>query len=224
MVLLVGLRGGRAAVADVGRYWFLWLPAASGLGLYALVHLEERYIASFVVVAVLTVLLGIRLENTPAARRFGVALLLIFAAMFLTPVGPGAFPKFYASALDLVRRPRVEPNAAWRIAEGLRTMGLQPGDRVATLEYANLNHVHWARLAKAQIVAEVYFRTDRRDGKNDFWVADEAARRRVLEAFWKTGARVVVTDRRPPAGLEDGWMPVDGTGYYALWAASRPAA
>lgn len=185
--------------------------------MYALVSVFPRYVAAFVVLLAMGAFCAIRVPASDAAQRFGPVLALLFAAMVLTPVGPSAFPKHYSSVRTLFRAEPSREHVFWQVADGLRRMGLSPGDRVATLEYGNRDHVHWARLARARIIAEIYFIPTHPVAANDFWWIDPSQRRRAIAAFTTTGARVVVSDREPPRSESAGWRQIGETGYYAYW-------
>ena len=191
--------------------------------MYALVSVFPRYVAAFVVLLAMGALCAVRVPASGPARRFGTALALLFAAMVFSPVGRGAFPKHYSSVRTLFRTEPSREHVFWQVADGLRRMGLSPGDRVATLEYANIDHVHWARLARARIIAEIYFKAHEPLAANDFWRVDPSARRRAIAAFTTTGARMIVSDREPPRGETAGWRRIGETGYYVYWLERGPA-
>ena len=86
---------------------------------------------------------------------------------------------------------------------------------MASAGYANFSNVYWARLARVRIVAEV-FDKDTGDRSRTYWHAPPEAQQRVLDAFRRAGARMVVADRVPEGPLPDGWLPL-GRGYYARW-------
>ena len=99
-------------------------------------------------------------------------------------------------------------------------MGLRPGDRVASISYANVNNVKWARLARVRIIAEVYHTPYYDPDKNDFWESDVSAQQEILKAFATAGARVVVSDEKPRGALIAGWQKIGRTSYYAYFLSS----
>jgi len=60
--------------------------------------------------------------------------------------------------------------------------------------------VHWARLARVHIVAELP-NTD----AGTFAAADDSRRREVIDAFAKTGAKAVIATRVPENVTLPGW-------------------
>jgi hypothetical protein len=100
-------------------------------------------------------------------------------------------------------------DAPWRIAEALGRLGVRPGDPIGFIGYSF--GATFARLAKVRIVAEMpWEETDR------FWSLDPGGRAEVLDAFGRVGAVALVTEVPPPAGAEQDWVELDGSGRYAL--------
>ncbi len=95
------------------------------------------------------------------------------------------------------------------VAEGLRRLGTQPGDRVVGL--SRVAEAHWARLAGVKIVAEIPL-----GDESIFWAATPSEKQKVFQAFASTGARFVVTKNPPACAQADGWVPLGRTGFYAF--------
>ncbi len=98
----------------------------------------------------------------------------------------------------------------------MKRMGVRPGDKVASLMYSNKDNVYWARLARVQIVAEIFsdsFRTD----EKDFWMVDEAVKSRIIETFAKAGANIIVANDVPPWATAEGWRRIGNTDHYVYF-------
>jgi hypothetical protein len=200
---------------DLGRRWFLLLPSLAVLGLYGVVHVERRYLAGFVVVLCLSVITMVQVNGPAASRRLMTGLALVVGAWFLCPVGPTAKPRYYSRIAELWN-PSTNPNRHAEVADGLRRLGLSPGDPIASLSYSNFGLSEAARLAKLRIVAEVYYRSDQpATWTNDFWRSAPDRRAAVMQAFGRAGAKGVVSDRIPPDSLGSGWRRVGKTSYSA---------
>jgi hypothetical protein len=217
---------GRLIVADIRAMWFLLVPSIAALGLYAVLHTETRYLASFLVVIPFALFFSLHFRPTVESRRLfqGAALLLL--AMFLSPIGPGAIAKNSGTLLDLVRPSTREPNPNAEIAKGLEDMGLQPGDAIASLQYSNCAirlssceaATMWAHLGHFRIISEIYYTPVKPEtSKNNFWNANPATQAQVIEAFAKTGARVVVSRQEPEGVGAAGWRQIGDSAWYALW-------
>ena len=65
----------------------LIVPAVAGLGLYALVNVQGRYVASFLVLLWLALFMAVRVHDTPNARRFARSIsIALIAAIVVTTV------------------------------------------------------------------------------------------------------------------------------------------
>ena len=182
------------------------LPSAAALAMYALVHVQPRYVAAFVTVGWVALFSALA---TPR-RRGQHALVAVGLAMALTLLGTQA-----VKTLD-PRRPVASEwegggaEGHWRVATSLRAMGVRRGDEVAYVgdPFGPLR-AYWARLADARITANVA-------EPDAFWTASPAVRSAVLRKLATSGAKLAVSDRRPPPGSGAGWRPLSRTGRYVL--------
>ena len=71
-------------------------------------------------------------------------------------------------------------------------------------------------LGQFRIVAEVYLWMPEPVESADYWTYDSAAREAVLHALASTGAKAVVTARKPRGGSAEDWTVLRGTSFYAL--------
>jgi len=225
--LFLGLRGGLALIlillvlctpsrrlflVGLSRYWMLWLPALAAMGLYSLAVVYPRYMAPFVVLVFLSLFAGLRLPPTPRtapmAGLAGVAVLLLCGASMALLLG--------ADTLRIVQGAisgQAEPNPHATVAETLKSMGLQAGDRVAGLRLTGrpgitlLTHSKWARLAGSPLIAEIL--SDDQEAS--------AAKLDAIAAVHRAGAVMVVAQHLGNwAGLVD-WQPIGRTGYFAYF-------
>jgi hypothetical protein len=133
-------------------------------------------------------------------------------------------PAVYFSARDLLARRGTKFLVYWEVAKELGGMGVRPGDKIASISYANVNNVKWARLARVQIIAEVYHRSyDEEQERNDFWKADPSIQEQILQAFSSAGVHVVVSDEKPRGPGAAGWQLIGNTGYYVHFLAGSGA-
>jgi hypothetical protein len=211
--------GGRKweMLKDIATYWFLLLPAAGALGLYALIHIEPRYLAPFVATIALCLFFSVHLPKLAGSERLAAGVAIFLFAMFISPVeATSLHVREFVS--DAIGRSQPDHNSYQAMAAEMSRLGLKPRDRVASLEYSLYGMSTWARLARAQIVAEVYYwPTLEESAGNDFWQADAATQQKVIEAIRKTGARVIVSQAAPVPSDAPGWRRVGETQYYAYW-------
>jgi len=196
--LILFLSGARSK--DLAGRLDVLLPAMAALGLYALVHVESRYVAPFILVFWGGVLSRVRLPKSELAIRVlrfsALAVILIYAVeLSLGPLRAAAPEKFRAA----------EMQEELEVARSIRQAGIRPGDQVATVD--GLSGVVWARLAKVRIIA----------GLPDdavLWSQRSDVRLRVYSALATTGAKAIVTGSVPPSGSMDGWIRINQTGHY----------
>ena len=194
-----------ARLRGLASDYSLLLPALAACGLYALVVVEPRYLAGFVVLLGLALLRGVRI---PAARReesdrwaWAVVVVLVAA------------PMLWLGVQEAGAAMRGATDVPGRTARELERRGVRPGDRVAHI--GSSFDCAWARAARVHITAEV--RTADADA---FWAADPMRQDEVLDAFRRTGATAVVGN--PGPGLGRGWERIPGTDY-AVRTLSRAA-
>lgn len=201
----------------LARHALLWGAGIIALAMYALIHLESRYIAPFMTLLWLGAVMGVRLPaGRVALRNAGVvlaAVLIVHAALVMVMTVRHARAIGRESTAHASSR-RVDIH--WRVAQSLGQMNVRPGDRVAVIGPGI--RAYWARLARLRIVAEVPAWEE-----HEFWTADPQTRQAVLDRFAATGARVVVHEisarpeaRRVAIDYEAmGWQRIGGTDYYA---------
>jgi 4-amino-4-deoxy-L-arabinose transferase-like glycosyltransferase len=200
-------------------FWFIVvpviLPAFAALIMYSLVYAEPRHLAPFVALLYTGGLAALRV---PARKMPALGLKIISCAMVLGLVltaGVGSARTLYAAAGPAGRVDAPAPED-WRVVEGLRAIGVREGARVGSLTYSNHDHVRWARLGRAKIVAELfsgaYITTE-----DSFWKADEATKAKIIDAMARAGAEVIVS-RRLPQGVAPpaGWQQIGATRYFVF--------
>jgi len=177
--------------------WPMWIIAAAGLCLFAIVHVETRYIGQYLALAMAAALTVVRVQNR-SARAAGV-LTIVLAFSVARPVALRAISPYDASG---VARTSV------MVAQALREVGVRPGDRAALLRAGRGGGAYWARLAGVQIVAET-------PSADAFWRAEQSARLSVIAAMADTGARVLVASELPKDADSAGWLRLGRTNWHA---------
>jgi hypothetical protein len=220
LLLLIGMGRERSwGVPNLARLWFLWVPAAAGIGLYALVYVEGRYVAPFLILGWGAALASVRVTDDPLYRRLLTGAAVLVALVMVLNF---AMPKEKVVSRHL-RSPQPTNSGPWfevgasgtgaqlPAARALAELGLRRGDPVAFIGYSY--YAYWARLAGLRIIAEVPMTES-----HLFWEADEDARARITSTLFSAGPRAIVTlaqgQYRPP----EGWRQLGGTAYYVLLA------
>jgi hypothetical protein len=186
---------------DAKNLFWVWLPSFAAFGMYALVHVEERYVSGFALVLLMWMLSSLRLSEKTGAH-FGSRMILLAG---LAPVVAIA----WVVARDLYDVMRDKPNEHWVVAQELHAMGIPPGTDLGSIG-TGLG-AYWAHLAGVRIIAEIP------DIERPRFVAADAARRQqVLGLFSSVGAKAVVTRNADATNPAEGWRPIPGTHYF-IW-------
>lgn len=202
-----------SVLMDLSRYWFLILPCLATLAMYAFIHIEPRYLAPFFVGFVLSVFFATHLSPSDESRRLCTGVAILMLVMFFVPVESPSL-NITGFVRDLLGRSHADPDSPEQVVKQMYRLGLQPGDNIASLEDSLYGTSTWAHLARAKIVAEVFYSPDRPETlRNDFWKADSITQERVIDALARTGAALIVSQSPPPADAA-GWQRVGSSHYY----------
>jgi hypothetical protein len=182
--------GGRAGFRRLWENWHLWVPGIAATGMYALVALEHRYVGPFIVLIWAAVLSAIRLPRSLGTRKLltYVAILGSFTLLL------SAFEQIGIRMYEMEERSQ---NGNWQIADGLRLLGIRPGENVVSLGSAY--DAYWARLARVKVVAEI--------PSSDivsFWALDPAAQSQVFATCGRIGAKAIVASEIPTGSAKFG--------------------
>lgn len=189
--------------------WIVWLPTLVAMTLYALVLVEPRYLAGFVLTLLLWTLAGVRVPPNSERKSVRCCLGLVAIAPILS-VG-------WACALDVKEIVHPKPFEQWEVARELRQMGVARGDSVGYIG-TGLD-AYWAHLARLRIVAEVpdFARTG-------FVHASTEQKTEVLHKFRELGVKAVLTKHSDVAHSTEGWQQIAGSRYFVWWPAASPSA
>ena len=205
LALCLVARIGRAeATALLRSHGWLIGPSIVAVSLYALVHVEGRYVFSFFLVGGFAAFDGIRRQASGLSENAyrGIAWATSVALLVLTLL-PGAAT--VTAAGRQVRRPAAAAHPHWAAAKALDSLGVRPGDPVGYI--GDSYYAYWARLAGVPIVAEL------RDDPSEIW-ADPTERIAVLQAFERGGAGHVIAERVPPWLRDPRWERLGQTEFH----------
>ena len=193
LILLLGLSAGARRRRLVGSLPLL-VAAAAAFAMFALVHVEPRFVGGFLVILLLGSVSIVQLPDDPSRRRLASMIAVSVAALI-------AVRLVVSTAGDFVSRDYGRPHPQYAIARALEQQGLAAGARVATIGPAFSSY--WARLARARIVAEVPAGEE-----DEFWSASPEVRRDVLDIFRAAGVTVIVATSVPQSSAAQGWKPL----------------
>jgi hypothetical protein len=160
--------------------WPAWLLPLAGLGMFWLVLVETRYVASFIVILAMCCLGGIRVHTSQWTRRVLIVLTLVVVVQNLMGVALVAPRNAYSS----IFRPR---HTQWEVARALTEQGVRPGDRVATVIDHRIGD-YWAYLAGVKIVEEIPYQQ-----LPQVATLDATSRAELINVMRRPGVDVIVT-------------------------------
>ena len=125
-------------VQQVAARWPVWLIGLAGLGMYALVFVESRYVAVFFTLLWVGLFSGLAMPRDREGRRLVLVVTLGVVIAVVCPVA-------VSTTGHLFQAVKGQPHNQWQVAEDLRKLGVMPGDRVARI--GGLFNVGWATAA-----------------------------------------------------------------------------
>ncbi len=187
----------------------LWGPAIACFGMYALVHVEDRFLSGFVILLWASCFAALRMPDRDVTRivlrAVVVAVVSVMGLQIAVAVGHSASEILYQRAYpDL------------QVAEALKQMDIAPGERVSYIGDALTDSV-WAHLAGVTLVSEIPLR-----GVSSFWAASADLRSRVYGLLATSGAKAAIAPDVPDEIVPDGWQRVGETHYYILRLPETP--
>ena len=199
----------RRALRRVAGQWPLYVPALAALGMYALVHVELRFLGGFVALLCLALFLGVG-ETSPESRPFAAAIALAVVLMLGTQIA-------WEAGHNAVALAQNAKSSDWLIAKDLESRGIHTGDRVATI--GQLPTIYWARLARVTLTGEISA-----NNAAAFWAATPELKAQIARALAQAGIAAIVAQSPPPSaasagsaeGEPDGWSQAGTTSYFVL--------
>jgi hypothetical protein len=181
--------------------WALLVPGLAALGLYALVWVQHRYLAPFVLIVWLAAFSGVCIPSSKWSKR-------LIAAISISIIAT----TFVSAAWYVAKNPRRTEPVYWQAAMALEGSGIRAGDRVAVVameaEPGGDKLPFVARLARVQVVAQVN-RADR------FFGAPPSTQLQVIQAIARSGAKAILTTAEPHRAASGiNWATLGPTKYY----------
>ena len=189
--------------------------AAAAFAMYSLVHLAPRYIAPFVILFWSGILASVQLPKTTISRPVvttGGVMLAAFIwlnIMAFNAEGVGGIVGFRPAAEAAVTGGQFSDGHSAdhvEVANQLIEEGLQRNDRIGFIGYSF--SAYWARLARLQIIAEIY-----PEDIDLFWTASPDRQAEALQAFYSAGATAVIAEPVQIDWSTAGWRELGDTGY-----------
>jgi len=200
------------------QLWFMWLPPAIALLMFALIHVEPRFLGGWMILLFASVICACSLPTNQGAERvvryISIATLITAAAGLISQAGQEALGADHAAG----RSPR---HAI--IATFLLENGLHAGDQVAVIGYGT--EAYWAHLARLHVVAEIpaHITSHQTRPALDFWESGLEQQQKALSILQQTGAKAAIAGSQlslegsVPSLLPPDWKKIAGTDAYVYF-------
>lgn len=174
-------------------WWQLaWVLATCSM--YALVTVESRYVAPFLVLFWLVIY---HVLTSRVNRRVTVAVCATVLLSVMVPLASNLAKTGGSIASDLVH----PGQPAYQIAAlGLRALGLQNGDRVAIVGYAH--NCYYARYDRLHVAAQI-------PNAHEFWSLSAPELKTLVDRLTLIGVKAVIASNRPDCTALGGWKDVE---------------
>jgi hypothetical protein len=192
LLILFALSPSLRFIRSALALWPVLILAISALTMYALVVVEYRYVAPFLLLLWLACFGTVEASIPRKLARIMVTVVAVSTVVL-------AF-----LWLRLSRTP--EAFQYPQTVTAMQRLGFNPGDQLAVIgtDPAGLDAAYIARLGRMKIIAELR-------NPSAFWSADRATQNRVIRAFTDSGARAIIT--RDPL-KPDEWTHLGITEYW----------
>lgn len=214
MILLY--QSGKRWFRGLREEWLLLVPSILAFAMYAVVHVEPRYLGPFVPALWLGLFSSLRLPARKSSQKLISYTIIPVVLIVMTTVTAKSTYTFYSAVRNATSNAPVDGATQLtqvQLSDALRDRGLKPGDGVGLLNFdpSWLPVTHWARLGRLRIIAEMpNSEADR------FFAMPDSRRREAIEAFAKAGARALIAASVPPDKTLPGWERLGKTNYYVL--------
>jgi hypothetical protein len=188
--------------------WPICVVGIAGCVMYALVYVESRYVAAFLVLFWCGIIFSLRVPQQISPKVVTVITLLVIAALLL-PMGPLIYLR-HMHGMGKIN------NDALAAAE-LESLGIQAGDQVACVCPIGSGHdLGFERIARVTVAAEVDL-----DRAAEFWSAPITTQRDLLQIFAARGVKAVIaTSPKLDASNQSEWSRLGPTQYW-VWLPDR---
>ncbi len=200
-------------------FFILMAVASAGVGVYCLIHIEMRYLASFLFLGFAALAISPTYDPNISGVKRRIVIPSIILSLFILGLvantvvdqtlrglsSSGGKPSFKDTYYEMVA-----------IKNWLRENNISSRSRTAII---GLPLSYWARLAEVKIVAEIF-------DQERFLACGPQKRAKAAESFKSAGVKAVIAQGRDYDGLvAEGWQKVPGTrDFYILLTSDRKSA
>jgi hypothetical protein len=207
ILMLLSMHSGRWTSRHTRPALVLLAPALVAFGMYGLVLVEARYVAPFVVLFVLALLMLVRLPKADWSAALLANVGMIMLVVLVLQIGSSTSEAAGSLLSQVAQGGLLTPDTQALVASALHSAGIRPGEAVASGDRGF--NAYWARLAGVRIIAEV-------SGLESAAIleSDAEARHDAQRVLVAQDVRAVVARSWPAQTGDTGWHRIDGTDYF----------
>jgi hypothetical protein len=205
VVLVFFLKSSNGWLQGIGGDRFIFIPSFAAFGMYALVHVEPRFVGAFGLMLLMVLLVRVRFPGVQRQERMRRLTFFIVLAPIISIA--------YSLAVDVKGMDQPKQGEERNVAQGLHKMGISPGREVGYIGKGM--EAYWAHLAGVRIVVEIP-----ENGENDYLSLSLISKQEILKRFADVGVVAIVTNSVRIASSTDGWEQIPATRY---WLHKTPA-
>jgi len=201
LILLLEPHSRRAFLPALRRHWLLPTVALVGIAIYLPVHLEGRYLAGFLAVFLLSLLVAaLELPPTPNHLR-AAALLLLFGFT-------GSLIAYQLPAWRNVAQAKYPyNNLEWQRGHAMLAQHLPANSQIGVINWTPNLQSDWAYIAHLQITSEIASGPD----MDVFWQSSFVQQQSTLDTFRRAGALAVIAINKPSTSGDPAWQHLPNT-------------
>jgi len=193
----------RADISTFRKSWPICFIGIVGCLMYALVHVEPRYVAPFLVLFWCGMIFSLRVPKSLTATAVTATTLVVIASLLL-PMSWAIYRKYKEG------QGKVNTNAL--AAAELERLGVHPGDHVARIQGTYMGDAGVLRIARVTLDAEV----DNED-TDVFWSSTVTTQHDLLRTFAQRGVTAVIAaSPKLNASNQSEWTRLGSTQYW-VW-------
>jgi len=202
LILLSDPRSRRAFLPSLRRHWVLPAIALFGVAIYLPVHLEGRYLAGFLAVLSITLLIS-AFEFAPSPTRLRAAALLLLLGFTGSLIGY-QLPVWR----NIAHAKSPYTNLEWLRGQAVLDQHLPANSQIGVINWTPNLQSDWAYIAHVQITSEIASPQD----MDLFWQSSPGQQQSTLAAFRRAGAVAVIAINKPPSAGDPAWRSLPNTG------------
>jgi hypothetical protein len=196
IVLYVCLLNGNIYPALPRQLWWQLAWPVTAFSMFALVHVEGRFLGG------LLVLFWLAVYGALALRSDGQITVAVCATVLGTVMIPLAFHVARLGTYIPGELLHPRPSECQIAASGLRNLGLQDGSRVAVV--GTVDNAYYARCARLRVIAQI-------PNQQEFWRMSAPELRAAEERLTSVGVEALVAANRPNSPAVAAWKDVQAS-------------